>query len=99
MKSMGRYCKAYPVRRLREFPEWRENLKNLRKTQEGEGPSHLLDTDHLYMQEDFTVTDGIFKEEHVIFDAVTAEWIDFCKNVLRFEAPVYEREDVMECEQ
>ena len=30
----------------------------------------------------FTVTDGIFIDENIIFSDVTPEWIEFCRNVL-----------------
>lgn len=95
-KKMGRYCKAYPITRLREFPGWTENPKNARREQkmvegrEVEGPRLLTDDDFLYLQEDFTVTDGIFLEENVIFDGVSPDWIEFCKTTLKFEVPVYE---------
>lgn len=50
----------------------------------------LTDDDFLYLQENYVVTDGIFKDENIIFDNITTEWIDFCKNMLLFEVPVYE---------
>ncbi len=49
----------------------------------------LTDGDYLYLQENYVVTDGIFKDEHVIFDNVTAEWIEYCQQALKFEVPVY----------
>lgn len=96
MAKMGDYCKAYPVSRFREFSGWTENLSNLRKPKERDGEenakvrSELTDSDYLYLQEDFTVTDGIFLEQNVIFDNVTPEWKAFCLNELKFEVPVYE---------
>jgi hypothetical protein len=50
----------------------------------------LTDDDHLYLQENFVVTDGIFIDENIIFDDVTPEWMDFCENTLKFEVPSYE---------
>ncbi|HWS85815.1 MAG TPA: hypothetical protein VN282_02400 [Pyrinomonadaceae bacterium] len=47
----------------------------------------LADGDHLYLQENFVVTDGIFMDENVVFDEVTPEWISFCENELKFEIP------------
>lgn len=96
MSRMGGYCKAYPIARLHEFPEWSENLQNLRTIpQQVEGTERevkreLTADDFFYVQEDFTVTDGIFIDENIIFDNVTPEWIEFCKNTLKFEIPVYE---------
>lgn len=74
MSKMGRYCKAYPIDRLQAFDGWPPN------TQPAEN-------DYLFVQEDLTVTKGIFLEEDVVFDQVTPEWGDFCKNTLGFEIP------------
>jgi hypothetical protein len=96
MPKQGNYCKAYPIERFREFGSWSENLETLRKeTQEVGGKSvetqrSLKEGDYFFLQEDFTVTDGIFMDEGVIFDNVTPEWIAFCKEILEFEAPQYQ---------
>lgn len=96
MRKMGQYCKAYPIQRFREFPNWKENAENARKeTKEVEGKEtevarELTDADYLYLQEDFTVTDSIFLEENVIFGDVTPEWKQFCEQTLQFEVPNYE---------
>jgi hypothetical protein len=97
MRKMGKYCKAYQAKRFREFSGWRENTKSLRERKgeiEGKEISsarELSDNDILYLQEDYTVTDGIFLDEHVIYGQVTSEWQEFCHNTLRFELPKYER--------
>jgi hypothetical protein len=93
---MGKYCKAYPIPRFREYQGWSEKAENVRKEKkvvdgkEVEVARQLTEKDHLYLQENYVVTDGIFIDEHIIFDNVTPEWIEFCKNTLRFEVPVYE---------
>jgi hypothetical protein len=87
MGKMGKYCKAYMVPSFRKFSGWTESSGNARI--ENNSPRQLTDEDFLYLQENFVVTDGIFKDENVIFDSVTPEWIDFCKNVLKFEVPNY----------
>jgi hypothetical protein len=90
MAKMGKYCKAYPITRLRAYPHWSENTTNSRmETQviddkESEVRRALGDDDYLYLQENFVVTDGIFIDQHIIFDNVTDEWKEFCKNVLAF---------------
>src|SRR5689334_986722 len=92
MRKMGRYCKAYPIERFEEFAAWPKDVDQVRRQQHAEEKTEadsLLD--FLYLQEDFTVTDGIFLEENVIFNNVTPEWIDFCKNTLAFEIPEYQR--------
>ena len=96
MAQMGKYCKALPVRRFREFSGWIERSENVRKDKqqvdgkEVEIQRALTDDDILYIQENYTVTDGIFIDENVIFDTPTPEWVDFCTNDLGFRLPVYE---------
>jgi hypothetical protein len=96
MTTMGKYCKAYPIERLRQFTNWTENKENTRKEkQEIDGKEIeknriLTNDDFLYIQENYVVTDGIFKDENIIFDAITPEWKDFCTNNLSFEIPNYE---------
>lgn len=77
MKRMGRYCKAYPIERFREFPGWKEDAT---ERQPNDGV-------FLYLQEDFTVTDGVFLDENVVYGDVTAQWIEFCRDSLNFEIP------------
>jgi hypothetical protein len=95
MAKMGRYCKAYPIARLREFKGWIEKPQNTREEKqniEGEEisvPRPLTDSDFLYLQANFTITDGIFLDQNIIFDQVSPEWIEFCKTVLKFELPEY----------
>ncbi|GAB1544779.1 hypothetical protein NUACC21_74550 [Scytonema sp. NUACC21] len=96
MATMGKYCKAYSLKKLREFSQWTERVENVRKeTKEVDGnvvevSRQLTDDDFLYLQENYVVTDGIFIDENIIFDNVTPEWKDFCKTTLLFEIPVYE---------
>lgn len=96
MATMGKYCKGYLLKNLRQFSQWTERLENVRKEKkqvdgkEVEFERKLTDDDILYLQENYVVTDGIFKDENIIFDNVTPEWKDFCTKTLGFEIPVYE---------
>jgi hypothetical protein len=96
MAEMGKYCKAYLAKQFREYPSWTENAANVRKEKkevngkEVEVDRQLDDESILYLQENYVVTDGIFKDENIIFDNVTDEWKDYCHNTLAFEIPVYE---------
>lgn len=97
MAEMGKYCKAYLAKDLRKYSKWEENLDNLRKETEYKNGeeleierNELQDDDILYLQENYVVTDGIMKDEYVIFDKVTDEWKEFCHTELEFEIPVYE---------
>jgi hypothetical protein len=84
MSKMGRYCKAYPIARLDEFGDW---AKYYRKPENERQNGEAKDDDYLFLQENFTVTKGIFVDEDIVFDNVTSEWEDFCKNTLNFEVP------------
>jgi hypothetical protein len=90
MSKMGRYCKAYPISRFREYQRWAEKTENFRIEKEAPGDVQAPEKNHLYLQENYVVTDGIFIDENVIFDDVNPEWVDFCKHTLRFEVPLYE---------
>lgn len=96
MSTMGKYCKAYSIKKLREFSGWTEAAENARKEKKQEAGGkevqvtrELTDADYLYLQENYVVTDGIFKDESIIFDKVTPEWIAYCQEVLKFEIPSY----------
>jgi hypothetical protein len=82
---------------MREFPGWQPDLQNLRaETEVVDGQevkrtrAELHDDDIVYLQETYTVTDGIFLDENVLFDAVTPEWEEFCRGPLAFEPPADE---------
>jgi hypothetical protein len=89
MSKLGKYCRAYPLSQLRQFPGWveiAEAARRIRKEIDGEIVEEvrtLTDEDYVYLQMDYTVTDGIFVDENVIFSNVTPEWIEFCDKVLR----------------
>ena len=93
MPTLGRYCKAYPLSLLREFDGWRE-----KSTKGAPESRHLGDAQteagedqtkpaHLYLQETYHVTEGIFLDASVVFDDITPEWVDFCRRTLKFEVP------------
>ena len=90
MSKMGSYCKAYPISRFREYQGWAEKTENFRIEKEAPSDGQAPEKSHLYLQENYVVTDGIFIDENIIFDDVTPEWMDFCKITLNFEVPVYE---------
>ncbi|MDY7024102.1 MAG: hypothetical protein SWJ54_22595 [Cyanobacteriota bacterium] len=96
MAILGKYCKAYPIQKLRQYSQWTEQTENTRtetqtiEGQEVEVQRELTEDDFLYLQENYVVTDGIFKDENIIFDTVTPEWKEFCETILKFEVPVYE---------
>lgn len=90
---MSSFCKAYSLAKLRQYSNWSEKSENTRKEFRGENgkqieiPRELTENDYLYLHENLVVTDGIFEDQNIIFDNVTPEWEQFCKEVLKFEAP------------
>lgn len=93
MAEMGKYCKAYLLKALREFSGWVENSENARqekKPASGEEVTvsrELRDDSIMYIHENYVVTDGIFKDENIIYDEIVPEWIEFCQKALMFEVP------------
>ena len=100
MPTLGKYSKAYPLKLFRQFPKWTENPENFRKAKKEidgeivEVEKELDDSEYLYLQENFTVTDSIFLDENIIFSDVTPAWIDFCRNVLHVPFPTSPDEHV-----
>lgn len=96
MSRMGKYCKAYPISSLREFEGWTEKPLGDGEQAEAAGQGGTAGAaesnvgDYVYIHDDYTVTGGVFKDEAVIFDAPTPEWVEFCKGRLGFEAPAQE---------
>lgn len=88
MSIVGKYCRAYPLSRLRQFPGWTEKAEEARKIRKEvdgeivEEARKLTDEGYVYLQMNYTVTDGIFVDENIIFSDVTPEWIEFCQNGL-----------------
>jgi hypothetical protein len=56
----------------------------------GDAKQSPAQAEYLFVQENFVVTNGVFKDEQIVFDAVTPEWEAFCRDVLEFEVPAYE---------
>ena len=93
MARIGNYCKSVQLSRLRQFPNWNEraeNARRIRKELNGETieiARELTNEDYVYLHCDFTVTDGIFIDENIIFSDVTPEWVEFCRDVLGQPTP------------
>lgn len=97
---MGKYCKAYLLKNLRKFSQWYEYAKEIKQEKklvdgkEVEIEKNLTEDDILYLQENYVVTGGIFKDENIIFEHVTPEWKEFCTKNLNFEISVDETIEV-----
>jgi len=77
---MGKYCKAYHVEQLARYKKWPESIT---------APTSSEDRSFLFLQENFTVTEGIFMDEKIVLGQVTDDWKTFCQNELQFSIPEY----------
>lgn len=98
MGQNSAYCKAYTANKFRAFSGWTENTSSLRKgkkTVDGKeiqfDRAQIEDNDILYLHDSYIVTDGIFKDENLVFEKVTDEWKEFCHNDLQFSIPEYRK--------
>ena len=105
MPEMSMYCAAYEAKRLREFSGWTEDTSDLRPdTQEVDGEevemprTAIADDDILYVHDDYAVTDDVYRDQHVVFTAVTDEWKAFCHDTLGFSVPEYEVPEILTAE-
>lgn len=93
MNRLGKYCKAYMIDDLRKFSGWNESAREdeaqaLTGEARTEGEADLSNV--LFVQENYTVTAGIFLAENMVLDKPTPEWIEFCRDTLKFDAPAIE---------
>lgn len=93
---MHKYCKAYHLKDLRQFPAWGA------QNQEDE---ELTDETIVYLWDDFTVVKSpVLANQGVLWQSVTPEWEAFCHETLHFEIPedlryAYEQETTNETQQ
>jgi ankyrin repeat protein len=86
-----KYCKAYPLAKLRQFSGWVESRINWKAKNNGETAEseaeEFSDDDIMFIHQDYTVTQSMWHNENVIFNQVTSEWKDFCTTALNFKVP------------
>ena len=88
--SVENYARAYLLRDLRKFKNWREEKINWKvplPASENGDSQELSDDDVVFLHQDFTVTHLIWPGENVIFNEVTPEWLEFCTQELQFKVP------------
>jgi uncharacterized protein len=71
------YARAYLLCDLRAFPHW-PAFSDAAIEEEGSV---------VYVHQDFAVTRSMWRHQDVIFDQVTPEWVEFCRERLRFVVP------------
>ncbi|HZS44120.1 MAG TPA: ankyrin repeat domain-containing protein [Blastocatellia bacterium] len=89
-----KYCKAYYLKDLRQFPNWSESRINWKekkqtgKTADRRNESPVSpDKEIAFLHQDYTVTQSMWHDESIIFNEVTSEWKEFCTSVLKFRVP------------
>ena len=76
---MRKYCKAYHLSDLRQFPSWGAQQQE---------SDELADDTVVYLWDDFTVVKSpVLADKGVLWQSVTPEWEAFCKETLSFEIP------------
>jgi hypothetical protein len=87
-----KYCKAYQLQDLRRFPGWVECKINWKEKKEDNGDKgndaqKLTDDSVVFLHQDYIVTQSMWHDENVIFNAVTSSWVEFCSNNMAFSVP------------
>ncbi|HET8913525.1 MAG TPA: hypothetical protein VFN23_18780 [Ktedonobacteraceae bacterium] len=78
---MKKYCKAYYAHQIKQFSGWSEGYRHPEQD--------LDDNDVIYLWDDFTVVRSPIASstEQVLFDDVTPQWQQFCREILQFNIP------------
>ena len=86
MNRLGKYCKAYTLDDLRKFSGWNQSAREEQvQVSTDEAKSETDFGDILFVQDNYTVTAGIFLDENVVLDTPTPAWIEFCRDTLKFD--------------
>ncbi|MGH9764818.1 MAG: ankyrin repeat domain-containing protein [Blastocatellia bacterium] len=89
------YCKAYHLGDLRKYTGWTENRINWKEEKNAGGakksdeaqPESFADDKIVFIHQDFTVTESMWRGENVIFNDVNPDWKEFCSQTLSFKVP------------
>lgn len=68
------YCKAYPVQAFDQFPYWQARQA-------------MTDDSVVYLHQDFSVTASMWHGEDVVFDLISEDWRNYCRDQLGFHVP------------
>jgi hypothetical protein len=69
---------------LSSFPDWNGAFSSEQQT----GAPEATETrDYLFLQENLVVTTGAYLDEGIVFDVITPEWEQFCREELKFSIP------------
>lgn len=84
------YCKAYHLGDLRKFTRWSERYEDSPRKDEDEdsrADAPFTDDTIVFIHQDFTVTETMWRDQRIVFDSVDEDWKEFCANRLRFKVP------------
>jgi len=74
IESERPYCKAYPAKAFDQFPDW-------------EARQALEDDSVVYLHQDFSVTASMRHGEDIVFDRISEDWRNYCRDRLGFHVP------------
>jgi hypothetical protein len=89
-RTPRKYCKAYYLKDLRTFEGWSEsriNWKEKKENSSSEVGEDFTDDKVVFIHQDLTVTESMWYNENVIFNAVKPDWEEFCVSSLKFKVP------------
>lgn len=69
------YCRAYPIKELRQFSDWHELM------------SGLTEDAIVFVHQDLSVSRSMFHGKDAVFNNISSSWKTFCKNQLAFAVP------------
>jgi len=104
MADLSRYCKAYYLKEIRNFPgpgkpdPMTAQAGQAQAAGSAPGSVDLPDDAIVYLHDDFSVTSGIARDEGVIFRSDDPAWESYCREALKFEVPAWRFEDGMKPE-
>lgn len=72
------YCRAYPLKALRQYAGWHEAVTNREP---------LVDDTIVFVHRDYSVTRSMWLREDVVFEDTSPDWQRFCVERLAFQPP------------
>jgi hypothetical protein len=87
-RPQRKYCKAYHLGDLRQYPAWSESRINWKKENGSRnGGTPFAEDKVVFIHQDLTVTESMWHNENVLFDNVNSDWEEFCTGSLKFRVP------------
>jgi hypothetical protein len=80
------YVKAYYLKQMRAYPEWREQKSDPSAT------ADLTNDTVVYLHADLRVTRDAFGETGLLFRSAAESWSTFCTETLGFREPNWDAE-------